>query len=26
MTRDGTFYVEDGQVRHGILNFRFNEV
>jgi len=25
MTRDGTFYVEDGQVRHGILNFRFNE-
>jgi predicted Zn-dependent protease len=25
MTRDGTFYVEDGTVRHGILNFRFNE-
>ena len=25
MTRDGTFYVEDGAVRHGILNFRFNE-
>ena len=25
MTRDGTFYVEDGQVRHGVLNFRFNE-
>jgi predicted Zn-dependent protease len=25
MTRDGTFYVEDGEVRHGILNFRFNE-
>jgi predicted Zn-dependent protease len=25
MTRDGTFYVEDGKVRHGILNFRFNE-
>jgi predicted Zn-dependent protease len=25
MTRDGTFYVEDGRVRHGILNFRFNE-
>jgi predicted Zn-dependent protease len=25
MTRDGTFYVEDGKVRGGILNFRFNE-
>jgi predicted Zn-dependent protease len=25
MTRDGTFYVEDGKVAHGILNFRFNE-
>jgi PmbA protein len=25
MTRDGTFYVEDGKVRHGMLNFRFNE-
>jgi predicted Zn-dependent protease len=25
MTRDGTFYVEDGRVRHGIRNFRFNE-
>jgi predicted Zn-dependent protease len=25
MTRDGTFYVEGGEVRHGILNFRFNE-
>jgi predicted Zn-dependent protease len=25
MTRDGTFYVEDGRVRHGVLNFRFNE-
>ncbi len=25
MTRDGTFHVEDGKVRHGILNFRFNE-
>lgn len=24
MTRDGTFYVENGKV-HGILNFRFNE-
>lgn len=25
MTRDGTFLVEDGKVRGGILNFRFNE-
>jgi PmbA protein len=25
MTRDGTFYVENGKVRHGVLNFRFNE-
>jgi predicted Zn-dependent protease len=25
MTRDGTFYVEEGKVRHGVLNFRFNE-
>ncbi|HEX8814092.1 MAG TPA: TldD/PmbA family protein [Terriglobales bacterium] len=25
MTRDGTFYVENGQVKNGILNFRFNE-
>jgi len=25
MTRDGTFYVESGKVRHGLLNFRFNE-
>ncbi len=25
MTRDGTFYIEDGRVRHGIKNFRFNE-
>jgi predicted Zn-dependent protease len=25
MTRDGTFYVEGGKVRHGIRNFRFNE-
>ncbi len=25
MTRDGTFYVEGGKVRYGILNFRFNE-
>ncbi len=25
MTRDGTFYVENGKVRYGIRNFRFNE-
>src|SRR5882672_1676085 len=25
MTRDGTFLVENGQVRQGIRNFRFNE-
>lgn len=25
MTRDGTFYIEEGKVRHGIRNFRFNE-
>jgi PmbA protein len=25
MTRDGTFYVEDGRVQGGIRNFRFNE-
>ena len=25
MTRDGTFLVENGKVRHGVLNFRFNE-
>src|SRR5580698_6474509 len=25
MTRDGTFYVEDGKIRHGIRNFRFNQ-
>jgi predicted Zn-dependent protease len=25
MTRDGTFLVEDGKVRYGLLNFRFNE-
>jgi len=25
MTRDGTFYVENGKVQRGILNFRFNE-
>jgi predicted Zn-dependent protease len=25
MTRDGTFLVEDGKVRHGLRNFRFNQ-
>ena len=25
MTRDGTFYVEDGRVQGGVRNFRFNE-
>ena len=25
MTRDGTFYIENGRVRGGVRNFRFNE-
>jgi len=25
MTRDGTFLIENGKLRHGLLNFRFNE-
>jgi len=25
LTRDGTFYIENGQVKHPIKNFRFNE-
>jgi len=25
MTRDGTFFVEGGKVKHGLLNFRFNQ-
>lgn len=25
LTRDGTFYVEDGEVRYPVKNFRFNE-
>lgn len=25
MTRDGTFYVENGKVQYGVRNFRFNE-
>lgn len=25
LTRDGLFFVEDGQIKHGVLNFRWNE-
>jgi predicted Zn-dependent protease len=25
LTRDGVFWVEDGAIRHGVQNFRFNE-
>lgn len=25
LTRDGTFYIEDGQISHAVKNFRFNE-
>jgi predicted Zn-dependent protease len=25
MTRDGTFYIEDGKIQYGVKNFRFNE-
>jgi predicted Zn-dependent protease len=25
MTRDGTFWIEDGQVQYGIKNLRFNQ-
>ena len=25
MTRDGTFYIEDGKIQCGVRNFRFNE-
>jgi predicted Zn-dependent protease len=25
LTRDGTFYVEDGKILHAVKNFRFNE-
>ncbi|WP_202842912.1 TldD/PmbA family protein [Luteimonas saliphila] len=25
LTRDGTFYIENGQVKHPVKNFRFNE-
>ena len=25
LTRDGTFWIEDGEIRHPVKNFRFNE-
>jgi predicted Zn-dependent protease len=25
LTRDGTFYVENGRIVHAVKNFRFNE-
>ena len=25
LTRDGTFYIENGQIKHSVKNFRFNE-
>ena len=25
LTRDGTFYIENGKILHPIKNFRFNE-
>ncbi len=25
MTRDGTFFIENGRLQHGVLNFRLNE-
>ena len=25
MTRDGTFWIEEGEVRHGVKNLRFNQ-
>ena len=25
MTRDGTFWIEDGKIRYGVRNFRFNQ-
>src|SRR5438105_812507 len=25
MTRDGTFYVQDGEIQYGVRNFRFNQ-
>lgn len=25
MTRDGTFYIEDGEIKYPVKNFRFND-
>jgi len=25
LTRDGTFFIENGKIKHAIKNFRFNE-
>ena len=25
LTRDGTFYIENGEIKHPVKNFRFNE-
>jgi len=25
LTRDGTFYIEDGKIKYPVKNFRFNE-
>jgi predicted Zn-dependent protease len=25
MTRDGTFWIEDGKIQHGLKNLRFNQ-
>ena len=25
LTRDGTFYIENGRIKHPVKNFRFNE-
>ena len=25
MTRDGTFWIENGEIRHGVKNLRFNQ-
>jgi predicted Zn-dependent protease len=25
LTRDGTFYIENGRIRNAVRNFRFNE-
>ena len=25
LTRDGTFYIENGEIKHAVKNFRFNE-